>query len=354
MSKDNHLGAKRMAHGHVGKRFAAATLFFLGGLAASTADAQTPEEFYRGKNVSLVIGYSVGGGYDIYARLLARHMSKHIPGRPNIIPQNMPGAGSIKSLEYLLNIAPKDGLTFGTFGRSLPLSPLLEDAKFDATRLEWLGSIASDTSMCLAWAATGIRSFDDIKTRQFTAGGLGKGSDPDIFASVARNMLGLNVRLVTGYPGTKDLTLALERGEVDGICGYTWSSIKSSHKRWLDEKRVVFLAQMAHQKDDELPDVPLLTEFGRNETQKEALRLIVASQAIARPFAMPPGTVKERADAMRAAFTATVKDPDLLAEARAARLEVSPYSGDQIAQLIRSAYASPRNVVEEARRGMGN
>lgn len=343
-----------------GRRISAVAATVFGIVAASTAghaqaQAQAaPEEFYRGKNVSLIIGYSVGGGYDIYARMLARHMGKHVPGRPNLIPQNMPGAGSIKSLEYLLNVAPKDGLTFGTFGRSLPLSPLLEDAKFDATRLEWLGSIASDTSTCLAWSATGIKSMEDLRTRQFTGGGLGKGSDPDIFTSVLRNMLGFNARLVTGYPGTKDLTIALERGEVDGICGYTWSTIKSSHKRWLDEKRIVFLAQMAHQKDDELPDVPLMTDFARNDVQRDALRLIMASQAIARPFAMPPGTVKERADAMRAAFMATMKDPDFLAEARNARLEVSPFSGEQISELLRGAHASPRPVVEEARKAMGN
>lgn len=329
-------------------------LFMLAAASAHSAHAQSPEDFYRGKNVSLVIGYSVGGGYDIYARLLARHMGKHIPGKPTIVPQNMPGAGSIKSLEYLLNIAPKDGLAFGTFGRSLPLSPLLEDAKFDTTRLEWLGSIASDTSMCLAWASKGINSLDDLKTKPFTAGGLGKGSDPDIFASVLKNMLGLNARLVTGYPGTKDLTIALERREIDGICGYTWSSIKSSHKVWLDEKRIVFLAQMALTKDDELPNVPMLTDFGKTDTQREALRLIVASQAIARPFAMPPGTPKDRANAMRAAFNATMKDADFLAEARGARLEVSPYSGDQVTEMIRNAYASPRAVVEEARKAIGN
>lgn len=343
-----------MKRRHTRAGLAASWVVLIGTITASLAQAQTPDEFYRSKNVNLVIGYSVGGGYDIYARLLARHMGKHIPGRPTIVPQNMPGAGSIKALEYLLNVAPKDGLTFGTFGRSLPLSPLLEDAKFDATRLEWIGSIASDTSLCLAWAGKGITSLDDLRTRTFTAGGLGKGSDPDIFASVVKNMLGLNVKLVTGYPGTRDLTIALERGEIDGICGYTWSSIKSSHKSWLDNNRIVFLAQMAHAKDDELPNVPLLTDFGKNETQREALRLIVASQAIARPFALPPGTPKDRADAMRAAFTATMKDADFLAEARAARLEVSPYSGDQIAELIRKSYASPRAVVEEARKGIAN
>lgn len=320
---------------------------------SQTTTNQSPEEFYRGKNVNLVIGYTVGGGYDIYARLLARHMGKYIPGRPNIIPQNMPGAGSLKSLEYLLNVAPKDGLVFGTFGRSLPLSPILEGAKYDATKLEWLGSITADTSACVAWTSTGFKSLGDFKTRQFTGGGLAKGSDPDIFTSVLKNALGLNVKLVTGYPGTKDLVIALERGEVDGVCGYTWSTIKSSQSRWLEEKKLTFLAQMALKRDKELPDVPLLSEFATTDTLREALMLTMLSQSIARPFAMPPGTPKDRADAMRAAFAATMKDKDFLTEAKSARLEVEPYSGEQVADLLRKAYASPANVVAEARRAIG-
>ncbi len=338
------------AHGI--RSIALATAIAVAGM-TSHATAQTPEEFYRGKNLNLVIGYSVGGGYDIYARMLARHIGRYIPGRPNIIPQNMPGAGSLKSLEYLLSIAPKDGMTFGTFGRSLPLSPVLEGAKYDATKLEWLGSITSDTSACVAWADKGFKSLNDFKTRQFTGGGLAKGSDPDIFTAVLKNALGLNVKLVTGYPGTKDLVIALERGEVDGVCGYTWSTIKSSHTNWLEGKKLVFLAQMALKRDKELPDIPLLSEFATNDTQREALLLTMLSQSIARPYAMPPGTPKDRADAMRAAFMATMKDKDFLAEAKGARLEVEPYSGEQVADLLRKAYASPANVVAEARRAIG-
>jgi tripartite-type tricarboxylate transporter receptor subunit TctC len=321
--------------------------------AAQTAPAS--DEFYRGKNLSIIIGYSVGGGYDIYARMLARHMGKHIPGRPTLVPQNMPGAGSLKSLEYLLRVAPKDGLTVGTFGRTLPLSPLLEDAKYDATALEWVGSITSDTSTCLAWHTTGIKSLKDLETKKFTGGGLGKGSDPDIFTSVLRNLFGLtNVRLVSGYPGTKDLVIALERGEIDGICGYTYSTIRTSHKAWLDDKKLVFMAQIGVSRDPELADVPLLSELGRTPQERQALELISVSQQIARPFAMPPGTDKGRVETLRKAFDATMKDADFLAEAKAARLEVKPFSGAQIAELIAKAYATPKEIVAEARRAIGN
>ena len=322
--------------------------------ACGPADAGGAEDFYRGKTVNLVIGYTVGGGYDIYGRMLARHIGKYIPGKPLVIAQNMPGAGSLKSMEYLLNVAPKDGLTFGTFGRSLSMSPLLEGAKYDATRLEWMGSITSDTSTCLAWHTTGVKSLADLKTRQITVGGLAKGSDPDIFAAVAKNLLGFQMKLVTGYPGTKDLVIALERGEIDGICGYTFSTIRASHKTWLAEKKLVFLAQIALERDKGLPDVPLLSEFGATEQQRQALQLIALSQTVARPFALPPGTDKERVEAMRDAFMATMKDPDFLAEARASDLEINPMTGQQVAELLRKAYATPPDVVAEAVRAIGN
>ena len=321
-----------------------------GGL-VNAATAAGPEDVYRGKTVNLIVGYSAGGGYDTYARLIARHMSRHIPGKPTIVVQNMPGAGSLKSLEYLLNVAPKDGLTFGTFGRSLPMSPLLEGAKYDATRFEWLGSATSDTSTCLAWVGKGINALADAKTKQFTVGGLAKGSDPDIFSAVVRNAFGLNIKLVTGYPGTKDLVIALERGEIDGICGYTLSSVKTN-RSWIDEKKIVFLAQIGLVRDKQLPDVPL-SEFATNERQRHALELISLSQTVARPYVMPPGTDKERVAAMRVAFDAVLRDPDLLAEARTADLEINPFTGAEVTEILRKAYATPKDVVAEAVRMIG-
>lgn len=319
---------------------------------ATTAAAQSPEEFYRGKNVTLVVGYAAGGGYDIYGRLLARHMGKYVPGKPGIIVQNMPGAGSVTSLEYLLNVAPKDGSTFGTFGRSLPMSPLLEGAKFDAKRLEWLGSITSDTSTCIVWHTTGVKNLQELKTKPLTFGGLAKGSDPDIFTTILRNSFGFPAKLVTGYPGTKDLAIALERGEIDGICGYTFSTIKASHQAWIADKKFVYLAQIGLARDKDLPDVPLLSELGTSDLQKEALRLISLSQTVARPFAMPPGTVADRLAAMRAAFMATMKDGEFLDQAKASKLEVDPYSGEQVAELFAKAYAAPKAVVDEAIRAI--
>lgn len=317
--------------------------------------AQSPEAFYRGKTLSMVIGYSAGGGYDIYARALARHMGRHVPGALSIVAQNMPGAGSQKALEYILTHAPKDGLAIATFGRTLPIAPLIENAKYDPKRLEWVGSITTDTSTCVAWHVSGIKSWDDLKSRQFTVGGLGKGSDPEMFATIAKVMFGLNVKLVSGYPGTNDVMLAMERGEVDGICGISYSSLRAARRAWIDEKKVALIFQAAIDRDPALPpDVPMLLDKTTTPQQRDALMLILAPQAVARPFAMPPGTPADRVEAMRKAFMATMSDAEFLKEAKTAGLDVNPMPGEKIAELYRKIYETPQAVITDARRAVGN
>lgn len=325
------------------------------GVSSIQALAQSPEEFYKGRNVNMIIGYGAGGGYDIYARALGRHLGKHIPGKPNIVPQNMPGAGSQKSLEYILSHAPKDGTVIGTFGRSLPIAHLIENAKYDPSKLEWVGSIASDATTCFAWHTTGIKSWDDLKNRQFTVGGLGKGSDPEIFSSVMRLLFGFNLKLVSGYRGTNDMALAIERGEIEGVCGWSYSSLKSSRKQWLAENKVSILMQAALTRDPDIPaHVPMLLDKATTPEQKAALTLILAPQSVARPFAMPPGTPADRVNAMRKAFLAALKDPEFLAEAQKAVLDVSPMSGEEVAALYKKVYETPEAVIAEARRAVGN
>lgn len=322
--------------------------------ATAPADAQTPEAFYAGKTLSLIVGYTVGGGYDIYGRALARHIGRHIPGSPTIVTQNMPGAGSQKSLEYLLTVAPKDGLTLGTFSRTLAIAPLIEGARYDPTRLEWVGSISTDASTCVAWHASPVKSWDDLKSKPFTVGGLGKASDPDMYATILRLMFGLNVKLVSGYPGTNEVALAMERGEVDGICGYSYSSLRASRKNWLDDNKATILLQAALKPDSALPEVPMLLDKTTSSEQRDALSLILAPQAVARPFAMPPGTPADRVSAVRAAFMATMTDPEFVKEAKAAGLDIDPMPGQDIADLYRKVYATPASVVADARRAAGN
>jgi tripartite-type tricarboxylate transporter receptor subunit TctC len=320
----------------------------LSGIAGAPMARAADDNFYKGKSVNLVIGYSVGGGYDLYARLLARHLGRFIPGNPTVLPQNMPGAGSLKAVEYLMAVAPKDGTVIGTFGRTIPLSPLLEGATFDPQRLEWIGSITSDTSVCVTSSAAPIQKWTDMETKVFTAGGEGKGADPDIFANIIRNVFGYKVKLVTGYPGTAEMMLATLRGEIDGLCGMSYSSLRARHLDLLQQKKLNIIVQASLKKDPALPDVPLMIDLGSGDIQKQALRLLLAAQVMARPFAMPPGTPKDRADIIRNAFVQTMKDPAYLEDSQKAGLDVDPMTGAQLSDLLKQLYATPADVVKQA------
>src|SRR5262249_10605054 len=246
----------------LGRTRTAALIFVLAALVAP-ARAQSVEEFYRGKTVNLIIGYSVGGGYDLYGRLLARHIGKHIQGRPAIVAQNMTGAGSLRAAQYLYSVAPKDGTAFGTFGRTIVTTPLVTPASgaFDGTKFSWIGSITNEVSTCVTWHTSRVKVWKDILEHEGTMGGLGPGADPDIHAILYKNVFGAKVKLVTGYPGTNDAALAMERGEVDGLCGMSWSTLTSRHAQEMKEKKINILIQAALKKQPELPDVPLATEL---------------------------------------------------------------------------------------------
>src|SRR5919197_3768107 len=212
----------------------------------SSGHTQTSPSFYKGKTVDLYIGYSAGGGYDVYARALARHMGRFIPGNPTIVPKNMPGAGSLVLANWLYNVAPKDGSAFGMIGRGTGFDPLLghKAAQFDATRFTWIGSMNNEVSICVAWHTTGITKFEDILTKPLVVGGTSAAADTDQFPRVTNGVLGTKMRVITGYPGGNEVGLAMERGEVQGRCGWSWSSVKTTHKQWLAEKKFVVLVQL--------------------------------------------------------------------------------------------------------------
>src|ERR1700722_9310575 len=326
------------------------------GLAAAprSARAQGVADFYRGRTVTVVIGFSVGGGYDLYARLLARHLGRHIPGEPNVIPQNREGAGSERAILYLYNAAPKDGSVIGTFSRSMAVAPLLTGAPFDATRLSWLGSISSDVSVCMTWHTSPIKTFDDMLAKPFTMGGLGKEADPDIFAMVLRNVFGAKLKLVSGYPGTNDGTLAMERGEVNGMCGISWSTAKARHADWMKTKKVNLLVQFGLRKEADVPDVPAVMDLVKGEEQTRMVRLILAGQAMARPYAAPPDIPHDRRRALIAAFDATMKDPEFLADAEKLQADVSPVSAGEIYKLLADIYATPKDIIALAAKAIAN
>lgn len=311
------------------------------------AAAQSPAEFYKGRNVNLVIGYSAGGGFDAYARMLARHLGKHVPGNPTIVAQNMPGAASLKAVEHMVQIAARDGTSIATFSHTMPVQPLLGGAKFDPNTFEWLGSITSETSVCISWQRSSVKSWEDLAKGGFTAGGTGKGSDQDMFVALLQSVFKLPIKLVSGYPGTNDIMLAAERGEVDGLCGLSYSTITSRYNELLEKKQINILVQAAAEKDPALPNVPFLLDLAKEPRQKQMLDLVVAAQMMARPFAMPAGTPKDRADAMRAAFKSTMEDSDFLAEAKKARAEVKPVYPEQIRAFLKRVYATPPDIVQE-------
>lgn len=321
---------------------------------SSPTDAQSVADFYRGRNLTLVIGFSAGGGYDLYARILARHLGKHIPGQPNIVPQNREGAGSERAALYLYNAAPKDGSVIGTFSRGMTVAPLLAKSPFNATRLSWLGSISSDVSVCMTWHTSPIKTFDDMLAKPFTMGGLGKEADPDIFALILRNVLGAKLKLVSGYPGTNDATLAMERGEVNGVCGISWSTAKARHANWMKDGKINMPVQFGLRKEADISYVPAVMDLVRGEQQQEIIRVILAGQAIARPFAAPPGIPDDRRRALVAAFDATMKDPEFLEDAARLSADVNPVTAHEIEDLLAEVYAAPKDIIAAATKAITN
>ena len=312
---------------------------------AAPVHAQPVEEFYRGKTVTVLVGFTAGGGYDVYARLLGRHLGRHVPGNPSVVVQNMPGAGSLKATQYVYGLAAKDGTTLATVSRGMATDPLLNDAKFDATKLTWIGSVTSETSICATWQTSPVKTWDDMFNREFTLGGSATGADPDTFALIMRNLFGAKVRLVTGYPGGNDINLAMERGEVDGRCGWSWSSLKSQ-KNWL--RQINPLAQFAVEKNAELPNVPWAIERAANDEVRQVLRLLTAGQFLGRPFFSTPDLPADRKAALRTAFDATMKDPQFLAEAEKIDLEVTPVAAAAIDAFLADVYRTPKDVVQKA------
>jgi tripartite-type tricarboxylate transporter receptor subunit TctC len=315
------------------------------------AAADDVADFYRGRTLTVLISYSVGGGYDLYARVLAHYLGRHIPGNPTVVPQNMPGAGGLRASNYLYSAAPKDGSFIGTFSRSIPTMPLVTPTavSFDGRKFGWIGSMSSDTSLCLTGPKSAVKTFQAMLTTPVVMGGQYAGADSDVYAHLYKNVFGARIKLVSGYPGTNEIVLAMERGEVDGICGLSWGTIKVAHPEWLKEKTVNLLVQAALKKNPELPNVPLALDLINDPEKKQILSIHFAPQAMGRPFAAPPGTPEDRKEALIKAFDETIKDPDLLAEAAKEKMEiVNPMSGHEIDELLGQLYAIPPDVIAKA------
>src|SRR3954471_22482534 len=283
----------------------------------ATTWAQSPAEFYKGKNVDLMVGYSAGGGYDVYARMLARYIGKHIPGNPTVVVKNLDGAGSLRLANALYNQLPKDGTVFGTVARGAAFDPLLGNkaAQFDASKFSWIGSANDEVSVCVAWHTSGVTKIEDTFNKELVVGGTGPSADTDQFPRIVNGVLGTKMKIVTGYPGGNDVSLAMERGEVQGRCGWSWSSVVSTRKDWYDSKKIKVLVQFSLAKHADLPGVPLIMALARTDEQRRIFKLIFARQVMGRPFQGAPGVPPDRVRALQQAFMDTMRDKEFLAEA---------------------------------------
>jgi tripartite-type tricarboxylate transporter receptor subunit TctC len=310
------------------------------------AQAQNPAAFYKGKSIDLYIGYSAGGGYDVYARALARHLGRFVPGNPTIVPKNMPGAGSLVLANWLYNVAAKDGTAFGMIGRGTAFDPLLGSTKaqFDAAKFTWIGSMNDEVSVCVAWHTSGITSLEQVMQKELTVGGTGPAADTDQFPKVLNATIHTKFKIIPGYPGGNDIDLAMERGEVMGRCGWSWSSVIATHKSWIDEKKINVLVQLSLNKHVDLPNVPLIMDFATTDKQRQIFKLVFARQPMGRPFLAPPGIPADRAAALRKAFMDTMKDPGFLTEADKMKLEINPVSGDAVQAIVQEVYQTPKSI----------
>jgi tripartite-type tricarboxylate transporter receptor subunit TctC len=316
-------------------------------LAPMPGHAQTPAEFYRGKTISLEISSSVGGGYDIHGRLLARHMSKYLPGNPVVVPKNVEGAGGLRMANLLYNTAPRDGTVFGIIYRSTAFEPLFGNkaAQLDATKLTWIGSASNEVSLCVAWHTSGVATIEDLLTKELLVGSTGPGADTHQFTKVINGVFGTRMKIINGYPGGNEIVLAMERGEVGGRCGWSWSAIKATRMSWLTEKKMTAFLQMALTKHPDLPSVPLIVDLAKTTEQRDIIKLVFARQVVAWPYVAPPGVPDDRTAALRKAFMDTMADKEFLAEADKAKLEIMPVAGEEIQKLIVELYATPADVV---------
>ena len=322
-------------------------------LAASCAPAQAQDavaDFYRGKQVQVRIGSAPGSGYDIAARLVAAHIGKYIPGNPTLIVQNVPGAGSLTLTNQLYNTAARDGTVLGAITNGMPTAPMLspENARFDISKFGWIGSTAPETILVMVWHSSGVNSMRDLYEKEVVVGAVAHGTATMDNPLAANAFLGTKFKIVAGYEGTTHIDLAMERGEVMGHAGIGLVTAKARNQQWIAEKKVRIVAQYGFRQNPELPDVPLL-EMPADESSRQAMTVIVARQEFGRPLLTPPGVPAERLAALRRAFDASMKDPELLKDAARQTLDINPVSGDELDKLSAKILATPPEVAARLR-----
>jgi hypothetical protein len=313
----------------------------------AATQAQSVADFYRGKTVNVYIGVGVGGEYDIQARLVARHIGKHIPGNPTVIPQNMTGAGGLRMINYLYNVAPKDGTNIGMIANAFPAMQAvgISGVQFDAAKMGWLGSIAPAVETMAVWHTAGVKNIDDARKREIVAGASARGAITFIYPQMMNEFLGTKFKIVTGYPGGNQINLAMERGEVEAR-NNTWSSWKATKADWLKEKKITVIAQAGPRAPD--LDAPSVEDAARTPEEKQLIELVVSGTRFGRPMATN-SVPADRLAALRAAYDATMRDPEFLAEAMALNFEVDPVQGEKMQKIVERILATPREIAAKAK-----
>ena len=327
-------------------------LCIVAGACLPQAKADVVAEFYQGRTVTVVVGSNAAGGYDTFARAVARYMGRHIPGNPTLIVRNMPGAGGMTAANFLYNNADKDGSVIGLVQNNTPFEPLFgtKEARYDPVRFNWLGSPSVETAMVLLWHAAPVNSLAELKAREVAVGVSGANSTPAFFTRLLNATLGTRMKPINGYPGQNDVLLAMERREIDGHPSAFFSSVRSTRPTWLRDKTAKAIVQYGAEKLSELPDVPFAPDLVENDGDRLVMQAAFAPLALGRPLLMPPGVAAARVAALRAAFAATMTDPDFLAEGERVGLGLNaPRSGEQIQEVVERAYQSPPRVIDRLR-----
>lgn len=330
------------------RRLAVASLF-LALLIPDLARAQSGDDFYKGKQVKFVIGSAPGGGYDTYGRLLAEFLSRHLPGHPTLVPQNMPGASGIRSANFLYEVAPRDGTVIGTFNQSMPQRQVLKRSgvRFDANKFNWIGAMNRAATIFIVWRERGIRTLEDAKKQQVIMGALSASGGNALFPQLVNSQLGTRFKVVTGYVGTGTILLAMERGEVQGLGSMNWNSMTSRKADWLRDRKVDIILQIGMQKEPEIGNVPLLIDLAKTPEQRKLFELVSADTQMNWPVVAPPGLPAARVALLRKVFDETMQDSALKAEAKRRGMDVSaPTSGNDVQKLVAGMLDTPDSVIQ--------
>lgn len=329
---------------------------FVAAFAATVpAVAQPTADFYKGKSISLVIGFPPGAGYDAYGRLLARHLGNHVPGNPSVVPQNMPGAGAMKATNYLYGVAPKDGTVISHLPSSVIMEQLFGNpaVQFDAATFTWIGNMDQTIGTCAVWHTAGIERFEDLMAKPTMFGGSGPSGVNSQHAAALKNLLGAKIKLIQGYPGMNEVKLAMAKGELHGACGMALSSLKSQHASEYRSGELRPIVQLAIDKNPELAGVAHIYDYAKSEEMRQIFDLVFGPHIIGRPVAAPPGIPAERKAALRAAFMATMADPTFRADAQKMKLDLTPSDGEWVERLFAKFFSYPKPVVKKAVAAMG-